>query len=95
MSEFGYSADDFQVGAEVVKDIHGNIYCVDEETIAVLFDENGTPCDLTNTYETADHHTGQGFGRAIALKDDGFRSKWQMQKMFDQNWDIYLDYIGA
>lgn len=83
--------NDFPVGAVAFIDFFGNEYRVKDETVAVLFDNEGSVCDLANNIETAINHVQDGQGTALALKCDYDEDIDDVQGMLDYHREVYAD----
>lgn len=83
--------NDFPVGAVALIDFFGNEYRVKDETVAVLFDNEGSVCDLANNIETAINHVQDGQGTALALKCDYDEDIDDVQGMLDYHREVYAD----
>ena len=89
------SHKDFPVGAVALTTWDGTEYRVTNETVAVLFDNEGNVCDLANNAGTAMSHVRDGQGVALALKGDGFGgSVDDVQAQFDTAREHYVDCFG-
>lgn len=85
---------DFPVGKVALTTWNGMEYRIDNETVAVLFDNEGDVCDLANNIETAINHVQDGQGTAIALKCDYDEDIEDVQDMLDYHREVYADCFG-
>lgn len=90
-----HNRNDFPVGKVALTDFFGNEYCVKDETVAVLFDNEGEVCDLANNIETAVNHVQDGQGTALALKCDYDEDIDDVQGMLDYHREVYSDCFGV
>ena len=82
---------DFPVGALAFTGWDGTEYRIKNETVAVLFDNEGNVDDLANNIETAINHVQDGRGTAIALKCDYDEDIENVQGMLDYHREVYAD----
>lgn len=82
---------DFPVGALAFTGWDGTEYRIKNETVAVLFDNEGNVDDLANNIETAINHVQDGRGTAIALKCDYDEDIEDVQGMLDYHREVYAD----
>ena len=78
------SHKDFPVGTTVLASWDGDEYRVTDETVAVLFDNQGNVCGMVDNFGIAMSHINDGQGVALALKGDDFGSSIEdVQAQFD------------
>lgn len=82
---------DFPVGVVAFTGWDGTEYRIKNETVAVLFDNEGNVDDLANNIETAIAHVQDGRGTAIALKCDYDEDIEDVQGMLDYHREVYAD----
>ena len=82
---------DFPVGAVALTTWDGTEYRVTNETVAVLFDNEGNVCDLANNIDTAIAHVQDGQGTALALTCEYGDDIEDVQAMLDYHREVYAD----
>lgn len=82
---------DFPVGTVAFSDYFGREYRVTNETVAVLFDNDGNVCDLANNIDTAIAHVQDGQGTALALTCEYGDDIEDVQAMLDYHREVYAD----
>ena len=86
--------EDYPVGKVALTTWNGTEYRIDDETMAVLIDNDGVVYDLANNIETAINHVQDGQGTAIALRCDDDEDVEDVQEMLDDYRAMYLDCFG-
>lgn len=89
-------AEQWQIGSTITVDHPAGelTFAVDENTIAVIFDLDGTPLDFAETFETAVSYVNSNGALALILKSDDYRDVETLQNIVDTEAELRADCFG-
>lgn len=85
MSDFP-TLEQYPIGSTVTPSRLGRTYTVGESEVAILFDEEFNPEDVSYTFAGAITHVQIGNGYALITNQDVFESIEEAQAVIDKTW---------